>query len=103
MPSTVSPQAEMCHHGLKRGGTVDVGLSIECPRPKECRSERGRSRKRKHFRTPECTLPRPFLLPPMAPNHPTTGSVSVPSVDLNRGPPSLDKGACTQGYLCRQG
>ena len=82
-------------HGLKCGGTVDVGLSIECPHPKECRSERGRSRECKHFRMPERTLPHPFLLPPMAPNCPTMGSVSVPLVDPNRGPPSLDKGACT--------
>ena len=82
-------------HGLKHGGTVDVGLSIECPHPKECRSERGRSRECKHFGMPEHTLPHLFLLPPMAPNHPTTGSISVPLVDPNRGPPSLDKGSHT--------
>ena len=82
-------------HGIKCGGTVDVGLSIECPRPKEHRSERGRSRECKCFGTPEHTLPRLFLLPPTAPNCPTTGSVSVPSVDPNRGPPSSDKGSRT--------
>ena len=64
-------------HGLKHGGTVDVGLSIECPRPKEHRSERGRSCECKHFGMPERTLPHPFLLRPTAPNHPTKW---VPSV-----------------------
>ena len=82
-------------HGLKCGGTVDIGLSIVCPRPKEPRSERGRSCERKHFNMPERTLPHPFLLPPMAPNRPTMGSISVPAVDPSRGPPSLDKGVCT--------
>ena len=78
-------------HGLKHGGTDDIGLSMECPCPKECRSERGRSRKHKCLRMPECTLPHPFLLPPMAPSRAAMGSVSVPSVDVNRRPPSLDK------------
>ena len=31
----------------------------------------------------------------MAPRHPITGSVSIPSVDLNRGSSPLDKGADT--------
>ena len=44
----------------------------------------------------------PFLLPPMAPNHPTMGSVSVPSVAPNRGPPSLDKGLLHRG-ICAGG
>ena len=43
---------------------------------------------------PEHTLPHPFLLPPSAPNRPTMGSINVPSVDPNRGPPSLDKDVC---------
>ena len=84
--------------GLKHGGPVDVGLSIKCPHPKERRSERGRSHERKRFRMPEHTLRCPFLLPPSAPNRPTTGSINVPSVDLNRGPPSSDKGVCTGVY-----
>ena len=80
-------------HGLKHGRTIDAGVSDERPHPKEHRAERGRSRECKRFNSPEHHLPPPFLLTPMAPTHPTTGSVSVPSVDLNRGSSSLDRGA----------
>ena len=80
-------------HGLKCGRTIDAGVSNECTRPKECRAERGRSHKRKCFNSPERPLPPPFLFTPMAPTHPTTGSVSILSVDPNRGSSLLDRGA----------
>ena len=80
-------------HGLKRGGTVDTGVSDERPCPKERRDERGRSHECKHFNSPEHPLSPPFLLTPMAPSRPITGSVSIPSVDLDRGSSLLDKGA----------
>ena len=79
-------------HGHKCGGTVDAGVSNERPRPKECRAERGTSCECRCFNSPERPLPPPFLLTPMAPSRPITGSVSVPS-DLDRGSSSLDKGA----------
>ena len=82
-------------HGLKCGRTVDVGVSNERPHPKERRAERGRSHECKHFNMPEHPLPPPFLLTPTAPSCPTTGSISVPLVDPNRGSSSLDKGART--------
>ena len=82
MLSAVSPQAQICPMGSNMARTVDVGVSNERPRPKERRAERGRSHERKHFNMPERPLPPPFLLTPKAPSHPTTGSVSVPLVDL---------------------
>ena len=58
---------------LREGGLVNIGI----------------------LDSPAHPLPPPFLLTPTAPHHPITGSVSIPSVDPNRGSSSLDKGVDT--------
>ena len=93
--STVSPQGEMCHMGLNMVELFTLVFPLSVLTPKNTDLREGGLANASIFRMPEHTLPCPFLLPPMAPNHPTTGSVSVPLVDPNRGPPSLDKGAHT--------
>ena len=67
---------------------------LSVPRPKECRTERGRSRECRHPDSPDRPLPPSYLFTPAAPSHPIRGSVSVPSVDLSRGssPPGKDVG-----------
>ena len=70
-------------------------FSDERPHPKECRAERGRSRKRRYLDLHEHPLPSHFSFTPTAPSRPFRGSVSVLSVDLNRGSSPLAKGADT--------
>ena len=50
-------------HGLKRSGTSEAKDSAERPHPKDCRTERGRSRKRRRPDSPDCPLhPRSYFL-----------------------------------------
>ena len=83
-------------HGLKRSGTVEADVSAEHPHPKECRTERGRSRKRRHPDSPERPPPPSYLFTPVAPSHPIRGSVSVPSMDPSRGSSPPGKGVGTE-------
>ena len=83
-------------HGLKRSGTVDADVSDEHPRSKERRTERGRSHECRRPVSPERLPPPSFLFTPVAPSCPIRGSVSVPSVDLNRGSSPLGKGVDTE-------
>ena len=57
-------------HGLKCSGTIEAEVSAEHPRPKECRTERGRSHEHRHPDSPNCPPPPSFLFPPAAPSHP---------------------------------
>ena len=56
--------------GLKRSGTIEAEVSAECPRPKEHRTERGRSRECMRPDSPNRPPPPSFLFPPAAPSHP---------------------------------
>ena len=76
---------------LKRGGSVDTGISGERPYPKEHRAERGRSHECRCVVSPECPPPPPFPLTPTAPSHPITSSLCAPSLSSNRGSLPLDR------------
>ena len=57
-------------YGLKHSGTIEADISAERPHPKECRTERGRSRECRHPDLPDCPPPPPYLFTPVAPSHP---------------------------------
>ena len=80
---------------LKQGGSVDTGISGECPHPKEHWTERGRSRECRHIVSPERPPPLPFPFTSAAPSHPITISLHAPSLSLNRGSLPLDSGVDT--------
>ena len=77
---------------LKHGGSLHTGTSGERPRPKEQRTERGRSHEHRCINSPERLPPPLFLSTPVAPHHPTAGSLCVLSLDTNRGSLPLDRG-----------
>ena len=81
-----------CSVTLKCGGSIDTGVSGECPHPKEQRAERGRSHKRRRINSPERPLQPLFLFTPMAPSCPITGSLHALSLDSNWGSLPLDRG-----------
>ena len=81
--------------GLKCSGTIGT-VSDERARPKEHRTERGRSCERRRPASPKRPLPPSFLFTPVAPSHPIRGSVSVLSVDPNRGSSLSGKGVDTE-------
>ena len=83
-------------YGLKCSRTIDADVSDEHPHPKQCRAERGRSHERRHPDSPEHPPPPSFLFTPAAPSRPIRGSVSVPSVDPNRGSSPSGKGVDIQ-------
>ena len=83
---------DRCSVALKRGRSIDTGVSGERPRPKEQWAERGRSRKCRYKDSPECPPPPQFLFTPTAPSRPITGSLHAPSLDSNRGSLPLDRG-----------
>ena len=60
-----------CSTTLKRGRSIDTGVSGECPRPKEQRAERRRSHECRHKDSPEHPPPPQFLFTPTAPSHPS--------------------------------
>ena len=72
-------------HGLKRSGANEAEDSAGRPRPKDCRTERGKSRECRRPDSPNRPPPPSFLFPPAAPSRPVRSSVSVPSVDPSRG------------------
>ena len=72
-------------HGLKRSGATETEDSAERPRPKDCRTERGRSRERRRPDSPDHPPPPSFLIPPATPSRPVRSSISVPPVDPSRG------------------
>ena len=78
--------------GLKRSGTSEAEDSAECPHPKDCRTERGRSRERRRPDLPDRPPPPSLLFPPAAPSHPVRSSVSVMSVDPSRGSAPASQG-----------
>ena len=83
-------------HGLKRSGTVKADVSAERPRPKQHRTERGRSRECRHLDLPNHPPPPPYLFTPVGPSHPIRGSVSILSVDPSRGSSPPGKGGGTE-------
>ena len=56
--------------GLKHSGAIEAEDSAERPHPKDHRTERGRSRKRRHPDSPDRPPPPSFLFPLAAPSHP---------------------------------
>ena len=83
-------------HGLKRSGTIEAEVSAECPHPKECRTERGRSHECRHPGSPDRPPPPSYLFAPAAPSCPVQGSVSIPSVDPSRGSALASQGLGTE-------
>ena len=81
--------------GLKRSGATEAEDSAEHPRPKDRRTERGRSHEHRCPDSPNCPPPPSLLFPPAAPSRPVRSSISVPSVDPSRGsaPASQSLGA----------
>ena len=82
--------------GLKHSGTIEADVSAERPRPKECRSERGRSRECRCPDSPEHPPPPSYLFAPAGLSHPIRGSISVLSVDPSRGSSLPGKGVGTE-------
>ena len=78
--------------GLKRSGTIEAEDSAERPRPKDRRTERGRSHECRRPDSPDRPPPPSFLFPPAAPSHPVRSSISVPSVDPSRGSAPASQG-----------
>ena len=78
--------------GIKHSGTSEAEDSAERPRPKDRRTERGRSRERRRPDSPNCPPPPSFLFPPAAPSRLVRSSISVPSVDLSRGSAPASQG-----------
>ena len=79
-------------HGLKHSGAVEADVSVERSRPKEHRTERGRSRERRHTDSPDCPPPHSYLFTPTAPSHPIRGSGGISSAV-----PSMGSAPASQG------
>ena len=71
--------------GLKHSGAIEAEDSAERPRPKDRRTERGRSREHRRPDSPDRPPPPSFLFPPAAPSRPVRSSISIPSMDPSRG------------------
>ena len=93
--SAVSPQAEICPMGSNVVEPLMLVFPMSIPTQKSAELRERGLMNAGIFNLPEHPLPPPFLLTPTAPSHPTTGSVSVPSVDPDRGSSLLDKGTYT--------
>ena len=78
--------------GLKHSGTSEAKDSAEHPRPKDRRTERGRSCKRRCPDSPNHPPPPSFLFPPAAPSHPVRSSVTVMSLDPGKGSAPVSQG-----------
>ena len=78
--------------GLKCSGAIEAEDSAEHPHPKDCRTERGRSRERRCPDSPDRSPPPSFLFPPAAPSHLVRSSISVPSMDPSRGSAPASQG-----------
>ena len=78
--------------GLKCSGTNEAKDSAEHPRPKDCRTERGRSHERRHPDSPHRPLPPLFLFPPATPSRPVRTSVTATSLDPDKGSAQVNPG-----------
>ena len=78
--------------GLKRSGTSEAEDSAKHPRPKDRRTERGRSRERRRPDSPDRPPPPSFLFPPAAPSRPVQSLVTVPSLDPGKGSAPASQG-----------
>ena len=78
--------------GLKCSGATEAEDPAKCPCPKDCRTERGRSHKRRRPDSPNRPPPPSFLIPPAAPSRPVRSSATAASLDLRKGSAPASQG-----------
>ena len=79
--------------GLKHSGANEAEDPAERPRPKDRRTERGRSRECRRPDSPNRPPPPSFLIPPAAPSRPVRSSATAASLDPHKESAPVSQGS----------